>query len=100
MRLDIDPIVHSRNLDRWSTTWGDSFTAKLILEACEELYCCECRRPSLDASTSFSHFKEGKFVNKRRAEVIRTNMTADFVDHDGPNVALHDWFLGLSRYRQ
>jgi predicted ester cyclase len=29
-----------------------------------------------------SHFEE--FVNNRKAEVIRTNMTADFYDHDGP----------------
>jgi predicted ester cyclase len=28
------------------------------------------------------HFEE--FVNKRNAGVIRTNMTADFYDHDGP----------------
>jgi predicted ester cyclase len=28
------------------------------------------------------HFED--FVNKRRPEVIRHNMTADFVDHDGP----------------
>jgi predicted ester cyclase len=29
-----------------------------------------------------SHFED--FVNKRKPEVIRTNMTADFYDHDGP----------------
>jgi len=29
-----------------------------------------------------SHFED--FVNGRKAEVIRTNMTADFLDHDGP----------------
>ena len=29
-----------------------------------------------------SHFED--FVNNRKAEVIRTNMTADFYDHDGP----------------
>ena len=29
-----------------------------------------------------SHFED--FVNNRRAEVIRTNMTPDFYDHDGP----------------
>jgi predicted ester cyclase len=29
-----------------------------------------------------SHFED--FVNNRKAEVIRTNMTADFCDHDGP----------------
>jgi predicted ester cyclase len=29
-----------------------------------------------------SHFED--FVNKRKAEVIRTNMTPDFNDHDGP----------------
>ncbi len=29
-----------------------------------------------------SHFED--FVNNRRAEVIRTNMTSDFYDHDGP----------------
>ena len=29
-----------------------------------------------------THFEE--FVNKRRAEVIRTNMTPDFYDHNGP----------------
>jgi predicted ester cyclase len=29
-----------------------------------------------------SHFED--FVNKRKAEVIRTNMTPDFHDHDGP----------------
>lgn len=29
-----------------------------------------------------AHFDE--FVNKRNAAVIRTKMTADFVDHDGP----------------
>jgi predicted ester cyclase len=29
-----------------------------------------------------SHFED--FVNNRNAEVIRTNMTADFYDHDGP----------------
>src|SRR5215472_2468897 len=28
------------------------------------------------------HFED--FVNKRKAEVIRTNMTSDFYDHDGP----------------
>ena len=28
------------------------------------------------------HFEE--FVNKRNASVIRTNMTPDFYDHDGP----------------
>jgi predicted ester cyclase len=29
-----------------------------------------------------SHFED--FVNRRMAEVIRTNMTPDFYDHDGP----------------
>jgi predicted ester cyclase len=29
-----------------------------------------------------SHFED--FVNNRKPEVIRTNMTADFYDHDGP----------------
>jgi predicted ester cyclase len=29
-----------------------------------------------------SHFEE--FVNRRNASVIRTNMTPDFYDHDGP----------------
>lgn len=29
-----------------------------------------------------SHFED--FVNNRKAEVIRQNMTADFCDHDGP----------------
>lgn len=29
-----------------------------------------------------SHFED--FVNHQKAEVIRTNMTADFLDHDGP----------------
>jgi predicted ester cyclase len=29
-----------------------------------------------------SHFED--FVNNRKPEVIRTNMTADFSDHDGP----------------
>jgi predicted ester cyclase len=29
-----------------------------------------------------SHFED--FVNNRKAEVIRTNMTSDFYDHDGP----------------
>jgi hypothetical protein len=29
-----------------------------------------------------SHFED--FVNDRKADVIRTNMTADFYDHDGP----------------
>ena len=29
-----------------------------------------------------SHFED--FVNNRNADVIRTNMTADFYDHDGP----------------
>ncbi|MGA3033214.1 MAG: ester cyclase [Terracidiphilus sp.] len=29
-----------------------------------------------------SHFED--FVNRRKAEVIRENMTADFYDHDGP----------------
>jgi predicted ester cyclase len=29
-----------------------------------------------------SHFEE--FVNNRKPEVIRTNMTPDFYDHDGP----------------
>jgi predicted ester cyclase len=29
-----------------------------------------------------SHFEE--FVNRQNAEVIRTNMTPDFLDHDGP----------------
>jgi predicted ester cyclase len=29
-----------------------------------------------------SHFDD--FVNNRKAEVIRSNMTADFFDHDGP----------------
>jgi predicted ester cyclase len=28
------------------------------------------------------HFND--FVNHQKAEVIRTNMTADFLDHDGP----------------
>jgi predicted ester cyclase len=28
------------------------------------------------------HFED--FVNRRKPEVIRTNMTPDFVDHDGP----------------
>ena len=28
------------------------------------------------------HFEE--FVNKQKAEVIRTNMTPDFYDHNGP----------------
>jgi predicted ester cyclase len=28
------------------------------------------------------HFED--FVNRRKAEVIRANMTADFYDHDGP----------------
>ena len=28
------------------------------------------------------HFED--FVNNRRAEVIRQNMTANFLDHDGP----------------
>ena len=30
-----------------------------------------------------SHFED--FVNKRKPEVIETNMTADFYDHDGPD---------------
>ena len=29
-----------------------------------------------------SHFED--FVNHRKPEVIRTNMTPDFYDHDGP----------------
>src|SRR5215471_11408492 len=29
-----------------------------------------------------AHFED--FVNNRKAEVIRTNMTEDFYDHDGP----------------
>ena len=29
-----------------------------------------------------AHFED--FVNRRKAEVIRQNMTANFVDHDGP----------------
>lgn len=29
-----------------------------------------------------NHFED--FVNRRKPEVIRTNMTADFRDHDGP----------------
>ena len=29
-----------------------------------------------------NHFED--FVNHQRPEVIRTNMTADFLDHDGP----------------
>jgi predicted ester cyclase len=29
-----------------------------------------------------NHFED--FVNRRKAEVIRTNMTPDFYDHDGP----------------
>jgi predicted ester cyclase len=29
-----------------------------------------------------SHFED--FVNNRKADVIRTNMTPDFYDHDGP----------------
>jgi predicted ester cyclase len=29
-----------------------------------------------------THFED--FVNNRKAEVIRTNMTPDFLDHDGP----------------
>ncbi len=29
-----------------------------------------------------NHFED--FVNRRKAGVIRTNMTADFYDHDGP----------------
>ena len=29
-----------------------------------------------------NHFED--FVNNRKAEVIRNNMTADFLDHDGP----------------
>ena len=29
-----------------------------------------------------SHFED--FVNNKKAEVIRTNMTSDFYDHDGP----------------
>jgi hypothetical protein len=29
-----------------------------------------------------SHFED--FVNNRNPEVIRTNMTTDFYDHDGP----------------
>jgi predicted ester cyclase len=29
-----------------------------------------------------AHFED--FVNNRKSEVIRTNMTADFYDHDGP----------------
>lgn len=29
------------------------------------------------------HFED--FVNNQRAEVIRDNMTADFLDHDGPS---------------
>ena len=29
-----------------------------------------------------NHFED--FVNRRKADVIRTNMTADFYDHDGP----------------
>lgn len=28
------------------------------------------------------HFED--FVNRRKPEVIRTNMTPDFIDHDGP----------------
>jgi predicted ester cyclase len=28
------------------------------------------------------HFED--FVNRRKAEVIRTNMSSDFLDHDGP----------------
>jgi predicted ester cyclase len=30
----------------------------------------------------WKHFED--FVNNRRAEVIHANMTADFLDHDGP----------------
>ena len=29
-----------------------------------------------------AHFED--FVNNQKAEVIRNNMTADFLDHDGP----------------
>lgn len=29
-----------------------------------------------------THFED--FVNRRKADVIRTNMTPDFADHDGP----------------
>lgn len=29
-----------------------------------------------------NHFED--FVNRRNPEVIRTNMTSDFIDHDGP----------------
>jgi len=39
---------------------------------------------TLDQMKQFvrSHFEE--FVNKRNVAVIRTNMTPDFCDHDGP----------------
>jgi predicted ester cyclase len=39
---------------------------------------------TLDQMKEFvqNHFEE--FVNKRNASVIRTNMTPDFYDHDGP----------------
>ena len=34
------------------------------------------------------HFDD--FVNNKKPEVIRQNMTADFLDHDGPNGAPTD----------
>ncbi len=38
--------------------------------------------PSEMKTRVHSHFED--FVNKQKAEVIRVNMTADFLDHDGP----------------
>jgi predicted ester cyclase len=35
-----------------------------------------------------AHFED--FVNNRKPEVIRTNMTSDFHDHDGPGGRLTD----------
>jgi len=35
------------------------------------------------------HFED--FVNNKKAEVVRVNMTPDFYDHDGPGASRQPW---------
>ena len=39
---------------------------------------------SLEEMKQFVRLQFEEFVNKRNANVIRENLTADFYDHDGP----------------
>ena len=47
-------------------------------------------------ATVRAHFED--FVNNRKAEVIRTNMTRDFYDHDGPGVFHDNAFVPMAHY--